>query len=143
MVVGQAFHWFDRTRSLSEMARVLTAGGLVALLWNVLDDRIAWVKALTEVTGGEARWSLLQDEPNPDLGPYFTQVESAEFPHSQTMDLRQLVGLVGSWSHVYLSDRRDEILAEAELAVRRHIPTDQLSDFELPYVTSAVRAGRG
>lgn len=143
VVVGQAFHWFDRAHALSEMARVLMAGGSLGLLWNVLDDRISWVRALTDVTGGEARWSLLQDEPDPDLSPYFTHVESEEFPHLQTMDLRQLLGLVGSWSHVYLSERRDEILADAELAVRRHIPTDQLAHFELPYVTSVVRAGRG
>lgn len=35
--VGDAFHWFDGERALPEIARVLPAGGGVAVLWHIPD----------------------------------------------------------------------------------------------------------
>jgi len=34
VTAGQAFHWFDRGRSRTEMARILKPGGWVVLVWN-------------------------------------------------------------------------------------------------------------
>ena len=34
IMAGQAFHWFDRTKSRAEFARILRPGGWVALVWN-------------------------------------------------------------------------------------------------------------
>src|SRR5579864_7847601 len=34
IVAGQAFHWFDRTRTRQEFQRILKPGGWVALIWN-------------------------------------------------------------------------------------------------------------
>src|SRR3954470_16109136 len=44
IVVGQAFHWFDASRALPEMVRVLRSGGRIGLLWNMYDDDVPWVK---------------------------------------------------------------------------------------------------
>src|SRR5215813_6849285 len=41
VVVGDAFHWFDQTVALGEIARVLRPGGVVAALWNFDDVRLA------------------------------------------------------------------------------------------------------
>jgi SAM-dependent methyltransferase len=37
VVAAQAFHWFDRTRTRAEFARILKPGGWVVLVWN---DRV-------------------------------------------------------------------------------------------------------
>ena len=55
------------------------------------------------------------------------------------MDLTHLLGVVESWSHVFLSDRRAELLADAEAAIRDQVPPERLAHLELPYITSFVR----
>lgn len=37
VTAAQAFHWFDKERALSEMARILKPAGGLALFWNVRD----------------------------------------------------------------------------------------------------------
>jgi ubiquinone/menaquinone biosynthesis C-methylase UbiE len=53
VLVGQAFHWFDLDRSLTEMARVLRPGGVVAGVWNHDDETVDWVARLATLT----RWA--------------------------------------------------------------------------------------
>ncbi|GAA1287436.1 hypothetical protein GCM10009634_36700 [Saccharothrix xinjiangensis] len=39
VLAGNALHWFDLAVAGPEIARVLTPGGVLAGLWNVVDDR--------------------------------------------------------------------------------------------------------
>ena len=47
VVCAQSFHWFATPASLREIYRVLQPNGAFALVWNVRDDRVPWVKKLT------------------------------------------------------------------------------------------------
>ncbi len=49
IVCAQSFHWFARPAALAEMRRVLKPGGALGLVWNVRDERVAWVAALTKI----------------------------------------------------------------------------------------------
>ncbi len=51
VVAGQAFHWFDLSRALPEVARVLRPGGRIALAWNVRDETVPWVRRLGRLVG--------------------------------------------------------------------------------------------
>lgn len=43
--VAQAFHWFDRAAACAEIARVLTPGGVLGLIWNHSDPTSRWDSA--------------------------------------------------------------------------------------------------
>ena len=51
VLAGNAMHWFDMTAASSEMARVLAPSGVVAGLWNLMDDGVDWVAQLAKVGG--------------------------------------------------------------------------------------------
>ncbi|MFF3500228.1 class I SAM-dependent methyltransferase [Streptomyces sp. NPDC003247] len=46
VLAGNALHWFDMAVAGPEIARVLAPGGVLAGLWNVMDDRVEWVAGL-------------------------------------------------------------------------------------------------
>lgn len=49
VAVGQGFHWFRADTALDECARVLRPGGVLALVWNVRDERHPFMAALTRL----------------------------------------------------------------------------------------------
>lgn len=49
VVVGQAFHWFDHGPALDELARVIRPNGVLALIWNVRDESVEWVRRWTDI----------------------------------------------------------------------------------------------
>jgi ubiquinone/menaquinone biosynthesis C-methylase UbiE len=46
---AQAFHWFADAAALAEIHRVLKPGGRLGLVWNVRDESVPWVAALSEL----------------------------------------------------------------------------------------------
>ncbi|MFD9196312.1 class I SAM-dependent methyltransferase [Streptomyces phaeochromogenes] len=49
VLADNAMHWFDLAVAGPEIARVLAPGGILAELWNVMDDEVEWVSGLTRV----------------------------------------------------------------------------------------------
>ncbi len=47
---AQAFHWFDKPRAVAEMARIVRAGGGVAVFWNArADERSTFLTEYTDL----------------------------------------------------------------------------------------------
>ncbi|HEY4973245.1 MAG TPA: class I SAM-dependent methyltransferase, partial [Steroidobacteraceae bacterium] len=49
VVCAQSFHWFASREALGEIARVLRPGGKLGLVWNVRDESVDWVAAITRI----------------------------------------------------------------------------------------------
>lgn len=98
VVVAQAFHWFDVEPALAEIARVLRAGGSLGLVWNYRDERVPWVRRLSEVIGAEAHAgdvdAMLATSPD------FVPDEHTTFQFWQWLDADGLVDMVASRSYV-------------------------------------------
>lgn len=139
VVAGQAYHWFDKDRALPEIARVLKRGGSLALVWNVRDERIPWVKRLGRLIGNQDVTASGPDQALEE-SPYFGPVEDASFKHWQTVDRVSIQDLVLSRSNVATlpAEGREAKLAEV---------LDFYDDFgrgmdgmQLPYLSRCYRA---
>lgn len=49
LVCAQAFHWFATEAALAEIHRVLKPDGRLGLVWNVRDESVDWVAAITDI----------------------------------------------------------------------------------------------
>ncbi len=96
VLVGQAWHWVDRSRAVPEVARVLRPGGRLGLLWNLRDERTDWVRRL-----GEIMQSPDQGR-DTDVGPPFGPSEIRDFPWTHRIGRDQLLDLVASRSYISL-----------------------------------------
>jgi SAM-dependent methyltransferase len=139
VVVGQAYHWFDRERAHPEIARVLRPGGAFAPIWNSRSSKEDWSKRLDEIMNGGRTppWSTAKV---PDFGPLFTPIEERSFTHSVWQTRQGLCDLVASRSHYLVAppEQQAEMLAQTRELVE-HLPEE---GFEFPYTTFVRRALR-
>ncbi len=142
VVVGQAFHWFDRDRALPEIARVLRPGGRLGVIWNVREDRSGWSAQVSALVGGEDRRVAEGRGRAPELGRSFGPVESLRVEHVQELDADRLVGLAASWSYVALRPDREAVLAQVRDIAVHHPDLAGRATFTLSYQTRAYRAAR-
>ena len=138
VVAAQDFHWFDLDRALPEIARVLTPGGRICLVWNARDEKIPWVRRLGALIGTQDQ---LRDPAEALIfSELFGFVEDRAFTHWQTIDRRSIRDLVLSRSNVAVlgeqerAAKLDEVLAFYDEFGRG------MDGMQLPYVTKCYRA---
>jgi SAM-dependent methyltransferase len=137
VLAGQAFHWFDASSALPEIARVLRRGGSLGAIWNLLDEGNALVAQLYALLppfggSGEPIDPLVESE-------LFGAVEEANFDFTRLFSREELVDGVGTQSSVatLAPDERERTLAAVGRFYDEAAGPDGLA---LPYVTSAYRA---
>jgi ubiquinone/menaquinone biosynthesis C-methylase UbiE len=117
VAVGAAFHWFDQSIALAEIARVLRAPGVLGLLGNAFDTTTSWVARVREILGPPAierrgHWPSAET-----LSERFAETEEREFPHQQEIDPASLRDLARSRSSLAIMPERERetVLARLDL----------------------------
>jgi SAM-dependent methyltransferase len=153
VLAGNAMHWFDMAVAGPEIARVLAPGGVLAGLWNVMDDRVEWVAGLTRVGGSAAigprdtlgSWRpATADLHLPNIGiARFGSPQQAEFPHGQRRTADSLVATLATRAGVLVMSEQERQAAlgriRAFLASR---PQTARGEFTLPMLTGVLRVRR-
>lgn len=140
VVVGTAYHWFDKERAHPEIARVLRPGGLFAPMRNDRDLSVDWVRRLDEIV--QAARAHRTDEV--DFGPLFAPAEWATFKHAVRQTPQGLVDLIAtrSWYLVAAEDARQRLREQVTELCATHPDLAGRESFELPYVTTVCRTVR-
>ena len=135
-----AFHWFDYEKATCEILRVLKPDGTLALIWNVRDDRVAWVAAFSRImdsyAGGTPRqstgkWRAIFDDDR------FRHLVSKSYPFSQPMPLSGILdrALSTSFIAVLPSEEQDHVRTEVERIVKNDPALIGRETVAFPYLT--------
>jgi SAM-dependent methyltransferase len=150
VLAGNALHWFDMAVAGPEIARVLAPGGILAGLWNVLDNRVDWVAGLERVSGSEAvgprdtfsSWrAATADLHLPNSGQArFGSPEQAEFPHAQRRTADSLIATLATRAGLLVMPEPER---EARLGrIRAFLassPETASGEFKVPMLTGVLR----
>jgi SAM-dependent methyltransferase len=141
VTVGQAWHWFDPLTASAEIARVLTPGGRLGLIWNTRDPGHDFIAPLAAVIGVSAAEMLVSDEGVTDL-PGFTPFQRSRSEHVVTMTPAELEALATSRSRYLTStpDEQERTVIELRDLVATHPHTRGRQRFEYALYSTAYRA---
>jgi ubiquinone/menaquinone biosynthesis C-methylase UbiE len=151
VLAGHALHWFDMDVAGPEMARVLVPGGIMAGLWNVIDNRVDWVAGLERISGSAAigprdtlsSWRAeTADAHLPNIGQ-FGSAEQAEFPHGQRRTADSLVATLATKAGLLvMPDQEQEATLGRIRAFLASRPETARGEFTLPMLTGVLRVRR-
>jgi SAM-dependent methyltransferase len=154
VLAGNAMHWFDMAVAGPEIARVLAPGGILAGLWNVMDDRVDWVAGLARVSGSAAigprdtpaSWRTETAEmhlPKTGVAARFGSAEQAEFSHGQRRTADSLVAALATRAGILVMSEQER--KDALRRIRAFLasgPETARGEFTLPMLTGVLRVRR-
>jgi SAM-dependent methyltransferase len=154
VIAGNAMHWFDMDVAGPEIARVLVPGGVLAGLWNVLDDQVAWVAELGRVGGPAAvgprdtlsGWRAATARaylPSSDSAGLFGFAEQAEFAHGQPRTADSLAATLATRAGMLVMPESAREAALTRIAAFLAAePATAHGEFTLPMRTGALRVSK-
>ena len=136
VVCAQSFDQFDQKLALPEITRVLRPGGRLALVWNVRDLSVPWVRKLSNLIGVETHADLTDSVVD---CPTFSELETAEYKHWQTHTAATLCDLVRSSSAATLTvDELDALISQVRALYDSYGRGPD--GLKMPFTTHAYRA---
>jgi SAM-dependent methyltransferase len=154
VLAGHAMHWFDMDVAGPEIARVLAPGGILAGLWNIIDNRVDWIAGLERVSGSAAigprdtlsSWRAATARahlPDSGLVAQFGSPEQAEFPHGQRRTADSLVAALETRAGVLVMPEQDqEAMLSRIRAFLASRPETACGEPTVPMLTGVLRVRR-
>jgi SAM-dependent methyltransferase len=148
LVCAQAFHWFAHSTALAQMHRVLKPDGRLGLIWNVRDESVDWVAAITEIItpyeGDTPRFHTGQWR-QPFDGRYFSQPEVTCFnythsgsPEAVIMDRFLSVSFIAALP----AEDKAAVTAQLRTLIQTHPALRDRDTIAFPYQTQAWASRR-
>ncbi len=151
VLAGNALHWFDMATAGPEIARVLASRGILAGLWNVVDDRVDWVAGLDRVSGSAAigprdtfsGWRAATANlhlPSDGSVARFGSPEQAEFPHGQRRTATSLLATLATRAGILVMPEQERKATLGRIGgFLANRPETARGEFTLPMLTGVLR----
>ena len=142
VVLGQAWHWVDPVAGSAEIGRAVRGGGVLGLIWNIRDDRVDWVRRLTEIMHGSHAENMLA-EGDPVVSAPFSGLEQERWEWTRPVTRDVLHRMAASRSYIITAADEEKARIGRELdALFDELDLHGDAAIDLPYVTRAYRAVR-
>lgn len=148
LVCAQAFHWFSTRAALAEIHRVLKPEGRLGLVWNVRDESVDWVAAITEIITPyegdtprfhSGRWR------EAFTGEYFSDPEMICFPYSHVGSPQEVIMdrfLSVSFIAALPAAQKARVTEQLRTLIDTHPALKGRDTVAFPYQTQAYRCNR-
>ena len=143
VVCAQAFHWFATPAALAEIHRVLRPGGRLGLVWNVRDESVDWVSAITRIITpyeGDTPRFYKGDWRRPFDGRHFGPLAMTAFPYQHAGSAQSVIldrFLSVSFLAALPAPEKAKVRAELEQLIATHPDLRGRDTVVFPYRTEA------
>lgn len=148
IVCAQAFHWFASTEVLEEFRRVLKPGGRLGLVWNVRDESVDWVAALTAIVQpheGDAPRFYKGDWRRPFPHAGFSALQETRLPHVHSGPAQQVIVdrlMSVSFIAALPETANQQVRQQLEALAASHPALREQERIDFPYQTLAFHCTR-
>ncbi|WP_248732669.1 class I SAM-dependent methyltransferase [Pseudomonas sp. MWU13-2517] len=148
VVCAQAFHWFSTQAALAQIHRVLKPGGRLGLVWNVRDESVDWVAAMTAIItpyeGDTPRFHTGRWR-EAFTGEYFSAPEVTCFPYQHVGSPQEVIMdrfLSVSFIAALPDAEKAKVTAQLQALIDTHPALQGRDTVAFPYQTQAYRCLR-
>ncbi|MEX0158751.1 MULTISPECIES: class I SAM-dependent methyltransferase [unclassified Microbacterium] len=137
VTVAQAFHWFDEEAACAEIARVLTPGGTLGLIWNRFDPTCAWDRAAHRIAHPAVGDADVTTSTATHELPGFDFVRHEQIHSTERIRRDAYLGRWSTVSTFLVADEaaRAEMFAAIEAVLDSDPETRDNDEYDLPIVT--------
>lgn len=143
VVCAQAFHWFSTEAALAEIHRVLKPDGHLGLVWNVRDESVDWVAAITEIItpyeGDTPRFHTGRWR-EAFTGEYFSALQMTCFPYNHVGSPQEVIMdrfLSVSFIAALPAAEKATVTAQLQALIYTHPALQGRDTVAFPYQTQA------